>query len=108
MRAEVAAELLAWMAEGIPDRAPDDARFTGLALRVFAYQYAANPPYRRYCARRGVHPDDVRHWRDIPAVAADAFKEAPLTCFPHEQAAAVFVTSGTTRGAQRGYHYLRS
>lgn len=109
-RAALAAELLAWMAEGIPapDTPPDEARFNDLGLRVFAYQFAANEPYRKYCERRGVRPGAITSWRQIPAVPTDAFKEVPLTCFPHTQAAAVFVTSGTTRQAQRGRHYLRT
>jgi hypothetical protein len=109
-RAALAAELLAWMGEGIP--APglpvDEERFNRLALRVFAYQFGANEPYRRYCERRGVLPGEFTDWREIPAVPTDAFKEVPLTCFPHEQAEAVFVTSGTTRQVQRGRHYLRT
>jgi hypothetical protein len=110
MRNGLARDLLAWMAEGIPPPGtrPDEARFTTLALRVFAYQFEANAPYRRFCERRGARPDSIHDWRDIPAVATDAFKEVPLTCFPPEQAAAVFVTSGTTRQVQRGRHYLRS
>jgi hypothetical protein len=109
-RAALAAELLAWMGEGIP--APgtraDEGRFNRLALRMLAYQFKANEPYRRYCGRRGVRPGELTSWRNIPAVPTDAFKEVPLTCFPHEQAEAVFVTSGTTRQMQRGRHYLRS
>lgn len=107
-RNELEHDLRAWMAEGIPTGPVDDARFTRMALRVFAYQFAANTLYRRYCERRGVRPGEIRDWRAIPAVATDAFKEAPLTCFPAEQAAVVFVTSGTTRQVQRGRHYLRS
>jgi hypothetical protein len=102
------AELLAWMGEGIPEAPPDNARFNDLALRIFAYQFAANRPYRRFCERRRVRPGDVQDWQDIPSVATDAFKEVALTCFPPEQAAAVFVTSGTTRQIQRGRHYLRT
>lgn len=107
-RNELARELLRWMAEDTRPAPSEDARFTDLALRIFAYQYEANVPYRRYCDRRGVRPVDVRDWRDIPAVATDAFKQAPLTCFPAERAAAVFVTSGTTMGVVRGRHYLRT
>lgn len=109
MREELLHALLSWMREPWADGPADDHRFNALALRVFAYQFAANAPYRRYCGRRGVTPADISRWRDIPAVATDAFKEAPLTCFPAEQAVAVFETSGTTRGAERrGRHYLRT
>jgi hypothetical protein len=110
VREGLARDLLAWMAEGIPapGTLPDDARFESLALRVFAYQFAANAPYRRFCERRGLRPESVRRWQEIPAVATDAFKEVPLTCFPPEQAAIVFETSGTTRQIQRGRHHLRT
>lgn len=98
------------MAEPLPapDAAPEEERFNRLALAVFAYQFAANAPYQRYCERRGITPARLTRWQEIPAVATDAFKEAPLTCFPVEQAAAVFITSGTTLQAKRGTHYLRS
>lgn len=110
VRGVLLGELLAWMREplGAGIGADGDDRFTRMALRVFAFQFAANAPYRRYCERRGVRPEDLHTWRDIPVVATDAFKEVPLTCFPPEQAAAVFVTSGTTRQVVRGKHYLRS
>ena len=107
-RADLARDLIAWMAEGIPADPSGEARFSAMALRVFAYQYAANAAYRRYCDRRGATPATVGDWRAIPAVATDAFKETPLACFPPEEAAAVFVTSGTTRQVQRGRHYLRT
>ena len=102
-------ELLGWMREPWTDGPPDEERFNALAMRVFAYQFRANAPYRHYCERRGVTPAAITSWRAIPAVATDAFKEAPLTCFPAEGAAAVFETSGTTRGAERrGRHFLRT
>jgi hypothetical protein len=108
-RSDLAEALCAWMDAGIPGAPPDEGRFDALARRIFAYQFATNAPYRRFCERRGVRPADVRTWRDVPAVATDAFKEVPLTCFPPERAAAVFVTSGTTRGGERrGHHYLRT
>lgn len=102
-------ELLEWMSEPLPEPSghADERRFAELALRIYRYQFAANAPYRRYCDRRGQTPETVDHWRDIPAVATDAFKETALTCFPPEQAAVVFETSGTTRQIVRGKHYLR-
>jgi hypothetical protein len=86
-----------------------EAAFAALALRVFAYQYAANHAYRAYCERRGAHPGTVSGWRDIPAVPTDAFKSAPLVCGAPSAAATVFRTSGTTGGTERrGEHRFPS
>jgi hypothetical protein len=84
-----------------------EARFTELALRVFAYQFAHNPPYAAYCRRRGVIPDRLADWRDIPAVPTAAFKEVALVAGDPATARAIFRTSGTTRGPERrGQHYV--
>ncbi len=109
-RAALATELAAWMAEGIPPPStpPDEQRFAAFAQRVFTYQFTANLAYRRYCEWRGVTPETLAGWQDIPAVATDAFKEASLTCFPPERSERIFETSGTTQGERRGRHYLRS
>lgn len=72
-----------------------------LALRLYAWQCAHNPAYARIAA--GAAP---RRVEEIPAVPVALFKSLPLTCFPPEQAGAVFRTSGTTGGA-RGVHRLR-
>jgi hypothetical protein len=85
----------------------DDAGFATLALRVFAHQFAHNRPYRLYCERRGVTPQAVRDWREIPAVPTDAFKAAALVCGDPATAPTVFRTSGTTEGTERrGRHYF--
>jgi len=82
--------------------------FEQLALRVFAYQYARNAAYRRYCERRKVTPETVQRWQAIPPVPTAAFKEAALICGDRSDAEAVFRTSGTTQGAEkRGAHYVR-
>jgi hypothetical protein len=86
--------------------APDPDRFGELALRVFAFQYERNEPYRRFCDRRGRRPGDVREWREIPAVPVTAFKRAELVVggLP---SGTVFVTSGTTQGDERrGRHHV--
>src|SRR5579884_3691606 len=84
-----------------------EARFNRLALDVFAFQYGANEPYRRFCDLRGATPRDVQRWQDVPYVPTAAFKEVPLTCFPPEEARLVFTTSGTTSaGEKHGTHYL--
>jgi len=96
-------ELLSWMREEPEQRA--DERFERLALALFAFQFAANPPYGRFCAARGVTPERVRSWREIPAVPTGAFKELPLRCFPVERSVHVFRTSGTAL-ARRGELWL--
>lgn len=81
---------------------PDPELFDVLALDVFQYQARHNAPFARLLRARGRTVRTVRHWTDIPPVPIDAFKSHLLTCAPVEQAEAVFMTSGTTRGAQRG------
>jgi hypothetical protein len=81
---------------------PRQREFNRLALEVFAFQYRQNPPYRRFCDGRGITPDAITAWEQIPAVPAAAFKLVDLSCAPPEQ---VFVTSGTSQGAERrGQH----
>jgi hypothetical protein len=87
-------------------RSVDDATLDVLARRLFAYQCAANVPYQKFCQRRGRTPDTVQHWHDIPAVPIGAFKELTLSCIPPAQAAAVWMSSGTTNRERRSKHYL--
>ena len=102
---DLKARLLARFAAGVG--APlDDAEFDALARGVFAHQYACNAPYRAFCDRRGIGPDSIAHWMEVPAVPTDAFKAAALVC-GDPSSATVFRTSGTTLGAeQRGAHYM--
>ena len=100
------ADLLAFINRGLGAEHDNDA-FNELALRVFAYQFAHNEPYRKYCSKQGRTPDTVPTWRDIPAVPIAAFKATTLSCEPPEQAAALFMSSGTTGGpdqCSRHYH----
>ena len=86
---------------------PDPATFDELALRLFAHQFEANPAYQRYCRSRKATPDRVRHWSEIPAVPLTAFKRLTLTTVPERDAAAVFMTSGSTDPASRGRNHHR-
>jgi len=86
----------------IEDPATD--RFETLALEVFAHQYASNPPYRAYCKIRGVLPERVSRWDEIPVVHTDAFKEHELACGTPQ---ATFFTTGTKYGPEkRGRHLV--
>lgn len=82
-----------------------DDDFDRLALRLFAYQYANDEPYRRFCQRRGATPRNVKRWSGIPAVPIDAFKELSLRSQPPAATDRVFMTSGTTRSEVKGRHH---
>jgi hypothetical protein len=91
------AELAALIARGEP------LDFEAWALRSFRHQLEWNHPYRAFCERRGVRPETVARWEDVPAVPAAAFRRAELACGPPE---AVFRTSGTTDPERRGRHVV--
>lgn len=85
----------------------DDGAFQAYALRVFGWQYRACPTYRAFCAARGVTPDTVVRWEDIPPVPATAFKHLDLVSGDPDAAEAIYRTSGTSRGAgARGRHFV--
>ncbi|HMP82797.1 MAG TPA: hypothetical protein PKA41_08865, partial [Verrucomicrobiota bacterium] len=89
--------------------AHDDAEFNGYAMLLFALQFKANAAYRKLCEARGVTPNDVTHWAQIPAVPAVAFKELELTSLPPEDRARVFHSSGTTgQSPSRHFHSAES
>jgi hypothetical protein len=96
-------DLLAFVGRGV-DAPRDEQAFNDLALRLFAYQFAHNAPYRKYCERKGRTPADVARWQDVPAVPIGAFKETVLACEPPEQAVACFQSSGTT-GEKKSQHF---
>ncbi|MBV9598995.1 MAG: zinc-binding dehydrogenase [Chloroflexi bacterium] len=97
------AELLEFVRRGV-DAPRDDAKFSVLALRLFAYQFANNRAYRLLCERRGQTPQTVRHWREIPPVPIAAFKETVLAAEPID-GAAEFNSSGTTQPEHKSRHF---
>jgi hypothetical protein len=80
-----------------------DGCFESLALAVFQHQIECNEPYRRFCEGRSGHRPAVRDWHDIPAVPIQAFKITDLSCGPP---ARVFLSTGTTAGAERRSRHL--
>jgi hypothetical protein len=72
--------------------------FDDLALRIFAFQYEANRPYRRFCERRGVSPRTVTAWSDIPSVPSTAFREVSMISFPPDWIVRTMSSSGTSKG----------
>lgn len=83
---------------------PASNTFDQLALEVFAHQYNAVGAYRRYCRLRGVTPQQVRTWREIPPVSIQAFKQVDLCCGPPQR---TFLSTGTTAGPRlRSRHQM--
>lgn len=88
-----------------------EAELDRWAAEAFALQFRSCAPYRAFCERRGMTPENAAAWTDIPAVPATAFKYFD---FVSADAAAgappgprVFRTSGTTRGSERrGRHHV--
>lgn len=81
--------------------------FDALALALFAVQFAQNVPYQRLCKGRGLTPETVTRWQDIPPVPAAAFKYFALTCVPEKDCPVVFHSSGTT-SSETSRHFLSS
>lgn len=79
---------------------PAEGDFEALAREAFAFQYARIASYRALCARRGVTPDGVTGWRQVPMVPTSAFKTLELAAAP---AVETFRSSGTT-GEARSAH----
>ncbi len=73
-----------------------DARFERLAVDLFAYQYERVPAYRAWSQQLGRTPDCVERADRVPALPAEAWREARLATFPAQHARMRFETSGTT------------
>lgn len=86
-------------------RNPSSANpFEALALELFRLQFQHNAAYRRLVVARGVAPENVSVWRDIPAVPTGAFKELELTSLAPDARTTVFFSSGTTE-QRRSRHF---
>lgn len=81
----------------------------GLALEVFAFQFATIGPYQKLCRGVGRTPDTVTSWRGIPAVPALAFKQYSLFAGAPDAIAKTFRSSGTSEpGRSSQAHFSRA
>ena len=79
-------------------------RFQELAMALFRLQFQHNAAYRCLCEARGISPEAISTWQEIPAVPTSAFKELELTSLePHERTT-MFLSSGTT-AQRRSRHF---
>ncbi len=73
--------------------------FETLALAAYRYQVERIEPLRKLAKARGIDPDRIVSWRDVPLVPSAAYKSLTLAAAP---AVEVFRSSGTTGGAGSG------
>ena len=101
----LARELERRFASGVDHEWPAE-EFNALAMEAFARQFESITAYRAFCEGRGLTPESVTTWEEVPAVPTTAFKHVGLCVGQPE---IVFRTSGTTRGAKlRGEHLVAS
>jgi hypothetical protein len=104
---DFAASLLQFIDSNISSQ--DDTKFNELALALFALQFSAVEPYRKFCETRKISPQTIRHWTEIPAMPTRAFKEFEISSLPPQQRARVFHSSGTTEQIpSRHFHSAES
>ena len=83
--------------------------FNELALELFRLQFQHNAVYQRLCLARGVTPESLASWMEIPAVPTTAFKELDMTSLAPDERTAVFYSSGTTEHRRsRHFHHAAS
>lgn len=96
-------KILAFIQKGVDHQ--DVEEFNNLALRTFEFQYNHIPLYQRYCQRRGIAPQGLSSWDQIPPLPTDVFKSTELFALP-SHIVRTFMTSGTSMPDERGkVHY---
>ena len=83
---------------------PRTGGFDELAIGLFAFQFAHNTPFAKFCRSEDRTPETVADWRDIPTVPTRAFKSLDLTVLPVANRDTLFRSSGTAQ-ASRSRHF---
>lgn len=73
-----------------------EERFNDLALREFTIQFYSINEYGEFCRARGVTPDNITSWAEIPAMPSAIFKQAVIASFPLQETELTLMTSGTS------------
>jgi len=82
-----------------------DLDFEPLALELFRLQSRSVGPLHSLCESRGIDPDRLADWRQIPAMPTTMFKEFELTSLPADDRPYFFLSSGTTEQVRsRHFH----
>lgn len=96
-------QIVAFVERGI--NFADEDEFNNIAVKEFTYQYFANDVYRNLCDSKGVKPEEVTTWLDIPPLPTEAFKQYVIASFPLSETELSLLTSGTTNPDARGKIY---
>lgn len=91
--------------ENLPDNIPSEQEFNALALRIFYHQARQNPIYGKYLEFLGIKRESVGHWRKIPFLPIEAFRNHRVYSGKGREEL-VFGSSGTT-GALQSRHYVK-
>lgn len=83
-----------------------ESDFNQLAMRIFAYQFQNNLPYKKFAQLRHKNLLTVKNWHEVPLIPIQAYKELILSTEDINQAADVFYSSGTTNINHRSKHYI--
>jgi anaerobic magnesium-protoporphyrin IX monomethyl ester cyclase len=92
-------KIIAFIRKGLDHQ--DSEAFNELALQVFDLQFKYIPIYRRYCEKRGVAPEKISSWDQIPPLPTDVFKVMEISMLP-SHTVRTFMTSGTARPEEKG------
>jgi phenylacetate-coenzyme A ligase PaaK-like adenylate-forming protein len=84
-----------------------DAEFEALALQVFQQQAVANPVYAQYLAHIGCSIKHIKQLKEIPFLPVELFKNHIVSCYPANEHAIVFSSSGTTN-TQQSQHFVKN
>lgn len=81
-----------------------DQEFKTLALKTFAFQYANNPIYKKFCSYFDKHPQNVKKIADIPFLPIEFFKSKKIISSTQKEEI-IFSSSGTT-GSVTSKHFV--
>jgi phenylacetate-coenzyme A ligase PaaK-like adenylate-forming protein len=73
----------------------DQTGFQGVALEIFAYQFANNPVYHDFIKQLGINQDEIQAVQDIPFIPVEFFKSHKIMT-GSRPAAIIFESSGTS------------
>lgn len=80
--------------------------FNALAVKIFHYQYQANPVYRQFVDLLKVDPKGISDYHDIPFLPIGFFRDQVILSADNLEYEKVFLSSGTT-GMVPSRHYIR-